>query len=246
MADETIETNEEVVESPEESTEVEETEPAQDEEVAEEVEEEPEPPKEDKPSRRESLRIQKLVSQLKQQRPEQPYRPSQGLDYGQALEADPETIKQLEADRRGYAERAYADGIKQAATIQFHTRLEIDAPKMEQKYPLLDKTSPQFNAAVADAINTMYLSTAGYDPQSNSVQNSNIRYSDYVESVMELVDAAAGDRAVKTTKNIAKQAATTGLRPDGSSAKRLNLNQAPQSMSDDELDAVIAQAIPKR
>lgn len=241
------EVTEEVIEDAPKSTEVENPVEEPVEEVIEEADD-PEPEPERQPSRRESLRIQQLVSKLKAKETDvQPYRrPPQGLDYGAALEADPETIKQLEADRNKYADQAYSEGVKQAQSIQFHTRLEIDAPKMEAKYPVLDKTSREFDPAVADAINTMYLSTAGYDASSNSVQNANIRYSDYVESLMELVDAAAGERVVRSTKNIVKQAASTGLRPDGSSAKRLNLNQNPKNMNDDELDAAIALGIPKR
>lgn len=195
-------------------------------------------------SRRESLRIQKLVSQLKQQAPPA-YQPSKGLDYAQQLEADPETIQQLEADRSQAANRAYADGVAQANTIQFHTRLEIDAPRVEKEYPILDKRAQEFNPAVADAINTMYLSATGYNSQTGQVANPNLRYADYVESFMELVEATATTKAQASSQNIARQAATTALRPDGTAPKRMNLNQAPGAMTDAELKAVIAQSLPK-
>ena len=179
---------------------------------------------------------------MKQAEPQQQQQ-AQGLDYGTALDADPEVVQQLEADRQSYGQNQYNQGLEQAKSIQFHTRLEIDAPRVEAKYPQLDKESPKFNPAVADAINQWYLATAGYNPQTNSVQNSDVRYSDFVEGIMELSDEMAGQKNVATAKNIAKQAATTGIRPDGSKSKSMNLNQAPDKMTDDELDAIINQAI---
>lgn len=240
------EVSEELTQELEETEEAEETSEEAENEVTEEVEEEEkeETPEEKPPSRRESLRIQKLVSQLKQVQ-EAPKTP-QGLDYQNTLDADPEVVQQLEADRKQVSDQAYAQGIKQAESIRWESRLEIDAPRVESKYPQLDSKSPEFNPAVADAINTWYLSTSGYDSQTQTVANSNVRYADFVEGIMELADEMAGEKVAKTTKNIAKQAASTGLRPDGSSAKRLNLdpNRDPGSMSDEELKAMISKAIP--
>lgn len=199
------------------------------------------------PSRRESLRIQKLVAQLKQQPTPIPQQnPVNTLDYGQALEADEAVVRQLEADRTQYGQAQFSAGLEQANSVKFHTRLEVDAPKVEAKYPQLDKSSDKFNPALADAVNEMYLSSVGYDPSRDTVQNPNARYADYVEAIFELGGEIAGAKTETTRKNIAKQAATTGIRPDGSKAKRMNLNQAPQTMSDEELDAVIAQGIPAR
>lgn len=213
---------------------------------AEEAQEE-EPPK---PSRRENLRIQQLVSKLRQQQgavSAPPASRSDGIDYRTALDADDEVITQLEADRQSYGQTLYQQGMKQAESLQFHTRLEIDAPKVESKYSFLDKGDVEhFNPVAANAINEWYLATAGYDPQTNTVANSNVRYADFVEGIMELADELAGNKVAVTTKNIVKQVANTGLRPDGSSAKRLNLNKAPESMTDEELNAVISQAIPRK
>lgn len=129
-------------------------------------------------------------------------------------------------------------------SIQFHTRLEIDAPRVASKFKQLDKDSSEFNPAVANAINEWYLATAGYNPQTNQVGNANVRYADFVEGIMEMADEIAGQKVQSTTKNIAKQAATTGIRPDGSKAKRLNLNQAPQDMTDEELALAIKRMMP--
>lgn len=237
---------EEAVESPtdvpEEETPEEESEAPTEDEGAEEVAEET--PEEKPPSRRESLRIQQLVTKLKEQSPLAPQVPA-ALDYATALDADPEVLQQIEAEAKRRQDVAYSDGVKRAESILFHTRLEVDAPRIEAQYSQLDQKSPDFNPALADAINSMYLNQVGWDSTSDTVTNSNLRYADYVESVFELAETIAGEKNTASAKNIAKQAATTGLRPDGSRAKRMNLNQAPEQMTDEELEAVINSAIPK-
>jgi hypothetical protein len=229
------ETTEDVVEEVEETQE--DVEPEVDEAPAEE---------EKPPSRRENLRIQQLISKIREQDSTPTAPVIEGMDYRTKLEADDETVKTLEEDRQKYGQVSYQEGLKQAQSIQFHTRLEIDAPRVESKYPELDSKSENFNPALADAVNQWYLATAGYDPQSNQVQNANVRYMDFVEGIMEMADEIAGQKVQKTQKNIAKQAANTGLRPDGSSAKTLNLNKAPQDMTDEELEAVIKTALPRK
>lgn len=193
------------------------------------------------PSRRENKRIQQLLQKMKQQEQSQaPYQePDQSLDYRQKLDADDEVVKLLEEDRRRHGEQSYSQGVQQANSILFNTRLEIDAPKVEQKYSQLDQKSPDFNPSLANAINEWYLTTVGYDPRTKMVRNADIRYSEFVEGIMELGENIAGEKVQASRKNIVKQAVNTGLRPDGSQAKSLNLNKAPQDMTDEELEAVI-------
>jgi hypothetical protein len=211
----------------------------EDETVEEDLEEEEPKP----PSRRETLRIQQLLEKLKQQ-PEAPKVTPGGMDFSTALNADPEVVKQLEDDRTAVAQAQYNAGLEQAKSIQFHTRLEIDAPRVEAKYPQLDKESPTFQPVVANAINQWYLNTVGYDPKTDSVVNPSVRYADFVEGIMELADEVAGEKTATATKNIAKQAAQTGIRPGGGRTKGLDLTKAPQDMTDEELRAVIGQAKP--
>lgn len=194
------------------------------------------------PTRRESLRIAQLIDKLKTK--EEPAAPaaSGGMDYSKTLDADPKVIEQLEADRKAASDTSYQRGIEQANSIRFHTRLEVDAPKIEAKYPIFDKDSEHFNPVVANSINQWYLASTGFDPKTDTVKNSDIRYADFVESIMELADEMAGEKTSVSTKNIAKQAATAGIRPDGGSSKRLNLNKPPEQMSDEELKAVIESA----
>lgn len=240
---ETPETPEETPETPE----VPEEEPTQETTEEETPEATPETPEGDErqPSRRESLRIQQLLQKMKESKQETPSEVPDALDYNKALDADPEVISKLEEDRTKFGQTIRDQTLEQVKSIQFHTRLEIDAPRVESKYPNLDKSSPDFNPAVADALNTSYLSLVGYDPETDTVKNPNIRYADYIEAQMELAEAIAGEKTQKAAQNIAKQAATTGLRPDGSKAKGLNLNQSPDQMTDEELAAAIAATLPK-
>lgn len=239
------EAEEEVVDQAEEVAD--EAEPAESEtveakeEVAEEQKSEEEAPA-TQPSRRENLRIQQLLEKLqKQSQTPAEHKVPTGIDYGASLDADPEVIQQLESDRQQVANQSYSDGLEQAKSIQFHTRLEIDAPKVEGKYKQLNPEDKEnFNPALANAVNTWYLQMAGYDQQSGKVANSDIRYAEFVEGIMELGKVIGTQESAKAVKNVAKQAATTGLRPDGSTAKRLDLNKAPGAMSDEELDAFLA------
>ena len=115
--------------------------------------------------------------------------------------------------------------------------LNIDAPQVEKEYDMLDPKSKNFHPAISDAVTKLYLQTVGYDDRTGMVSNPNVRYREFVDSYMEFADEIANTKVATTTKNIAKQAANTGLRPDGSSAKRLNLNQPIENMSDAELKA---------
>lgn len=229
--------NEEQAEAPQEQPE--------EQEVVQEKSTE-EAPEEKPPSRRETLRIQQLLKKYGPP-PERPA-PQQKdvLDYSQELEADPEVIQRLEADRKAASQSSYNEGLEQAQAIEWRTSLKIDAPVIEKKYPVLDKESDQFHPAVADAINNWYLSMSGYDPDTGRVANPNVGYGDFVEGFMELVQETAGQKNAQTVKNITKQAAQTGLRPDGSSATRMNLNKSPQDMTNEELYAALGQKPPQK
>lgn len=248
-------------ESPEpEESEVEETpeEPEEEEKEQEEPkgEEEEEKSEEPQPSRREQLRIQQLLKKYGPP-PERPAAPSQtakakALDYKEALDADPEVIEQLEADRQAYSDAAYQQGIQQSITREWKRDLKYDAPSVEKDFPFLNpKDTQNFKPAAADAMNQKYLRFVGYNPGDpekgipESVQHADISYREFVESEMEFVDELASQKIAESTKKIVKQSATTGLRPDGSSAKRLNLNKSEKDMTMEELYAAIGQKPPK-
>jgi len=240
-----------------ESPESEEPENPQNEE--EDKEEQPEPedtPVEEEqeeerpPSRREQLRIQNLLTKYpdlekRATQAQSGQKPVQALNYREELETDDETAQRLEQDRQGYGDARYQEGInttqqqikEQIDYSRWETRLLIDSPKVEKAFPILDKTSEDYHPAVQKAVDTMYLRHVGYNPETQTVTHPDVSYAEFVEANMELVEEIAGVMNQKTVKNVAKQAAHTGLRPDGSSAKRLDLNKAPHQMSDEELDA---------
>lgn len=216
----------------------------------EDEEESPEKPKKDDepkpPSRREQMRIRQLLEKYGD--PEKPAEKlkASGIDYEREIDADNDTKKKLTDDRQQAADTAYERGLEQAKSLQFHTRLEIEAPRIEAKYPQLDKDSPEFKPEAASDVNSFYLNLVGYDPKTKTVKNADIRYGDFVEAIFTLANDLAEQKAQETTKEVKRQAAQTGLRPDGSGSKKLNLNKQPHEMSDDELDAYLAQAIPSR
>lgn len=225
------------------------------EEVAQEVQDEaPEKPSADQPSRRETLRIQQLLKKYgpPPERPEpSQFKRDDALDYQSALDADPEIIQRLEADRQAEGQAQYNQGQNsvraELRTSEWRTLLNFDAPQTEAKYGWLNpKDSEKFDPALADAINEEYKAVVGYDERTGLVSRPEIRYSDFVEARVELSTRLAKSMTADTAKNIAKQAATTGLRPDGSSAKRMNLNKAPQEMTTEELYAVLGQKPPAK
>jgi len=246
-----VETSEEVTTQPEtEAPVAEEVEqaPAEEETTVEETEK--------PPSRREQLRIQQLLQKYgpPPERPTQQQAPSKqvdALDYRTALNADDEVVQTLESDRQAYGKSQYEQGesqaLKQVNTVKWETLLNIDAPQVESKYPVLNPNDKEhFHPALADTMSRLYFNTVGYDPNTGFVDKPNVRWSEFVESYMEFAEEIASTKNQETVKNVTKQAAQTGLRPDGSSAPRMNLNKAPQDMTIDELYASLGQKPPKK
>lgn len=235
-----LEDEEEVLTPPQEELEPEELEEVEEPEVIEEEpEEEPEEPEERPISRREQLRIQDLLSREREETPK-PRQRDNRLDYSKEFEVGDDDAQRLEADRQAEADFYYQQGLEQTKSLQFQTRLEVDAPRVESKYPILDKSNEEsFHPGLANAINTFYLNTVGYDTETGAVRDPSLRYADFTDSIFELADEIAKSQTANTVQQVKQQAAKTGLRPDGSSAKRLNLNKAPQDMTDEELQAYI-------
>lgn len=251
ITDDNINVNEEVAPAePQESPqEIVEQSPTEEEAQAEpEVPEVPEPgqkPEPGQPSRREALRIQNLLKKYgppsENQAPSKP----EALNYQEALDADEEVIKRLEADREQVGQVQYNEGVKRAEYLNWNTGLKIDAPRVESKYEILNPNSEKFHPQVADTVNNWYLNMVGYDNQTQTIANPNIGYAEFVEGFMELVEETAGQKSAESIKNVAKQAAATGIRPDGSSATPVNPNKDPSEMSLEELYRAIGQKPPK-
>lgn len=226
-----------------------------------------EDPKEQKtPSPRRDKRIQALIAKMKrttQQPAPAPAQPStppaevKPIDFRALIDAPDEVYATLERAAEEYgkslqtAQPAPQQQQNQSIgnptdTLRWEMGVKIDTPQVLAKYEQLNPESPKFDAVVADALNMEYLHTVGFDEKTGLVANPNISYAEYVEARFELANLLAQERVQTTTKEIAKQAASTGLRPDGSQSKKLNLNQAPENMTDEELDAIIGQSIPSR
>lgn len=216
------------------------------EEEGEQTEETPEPelsPRQEK--RVEQINELKLNNILKKVTQQEQTRPDtyKGIDYKETISADEQVYETLTRDREQYGKSLQNEALEQTKSIQFHTRLEIDAPKVASKYDMFDPESPNFKPAQAAAINEMYLATVGYDPKTDRVANNNVRYSEYVDGIMELVETTASSKVQESVKNVTKQASQTGIRPGGTTSKKKSNSTIPHEMSDEELDSVISRGL---
>lgn len=207
--------------------------------VEEEEEAKVETPAETPPSNRLLTRAQKLLEKYGPPQERQAPRRNDALDYSQALDADPEVIEQLNADRQRTEQTYYNEGLRKAEAIEFKTNIRLDLPLVA---PMMAKLDPRD----AEVLDREYLNTVGFDPATGNVERPNIGYAEFIEARIEMAKRMGESMNAESVKNIAKQASMTGLRPDGSSAKRLNLNQAPENMSIEELYASIGQTAPKK
>jgi hypothetical protein len=191
------------------------------------------------PSRREQLRINNLLKKYGDPYENRaPSQNTQGIDYRKMIDADDEVYSQLDTASQQYGQQQYNQGLEEAKFLNWRTDLKIDTARVNQEHNVLDTRSDSFNPALADSINQMYLNAVGYDGK--RVANPNLSYADYVDAIFELADEAASRKVESTQRNITRQASRTGLRPDGSAAKTLDLSKDPSQMSDAELDAVLA------
>jgi hypothetical protein len=220
------------------------------EEAPEEPTKEPEAQEESAPSRREQLRVQQLLKKYgPPKEPEQPA-PLQTPNFRELINADDEVYETLDKSTQEAVDAARkageSDTLKQLKSVQWNTLLHVDTPQVETKYHALNpKDEVNFRPALADAMNRRYLAMVGFDPKTGTVENPDIRYLDFVESEFELADEIASTQLHNTAKNIAKQAATTGLRPDGSSVRSMDLAKDPTQMTDDELKAAAQATMPR-
>jgi hypothetical protein len=219
--------------------------------AAEQEDGEEEAPEEKPPSRREQLRVETLLKRYGP--PPEPKAPKAGKDYRELIDADDEVIKTLESDRQQSNEQSFNAGIERAKYYQWETLLKIEEKAVKANHPELDSNNKEkFHPALWRAMGAKYAAMSGYEPGDPekgippSVQRPDLSYADFIESELEYADEIAALRVKQTTQNIAKQTAQTALRPDGSSAKRLNLNKAPEDMTLEELYAVTGTTPPKK
>lgn len=169
------------------------------------------------------------------------------LDYRQAIDAPEEVYDQLASDRDSYGKSQYEQGVQEASRNSRLDKWELSA-KID--YPLVADRLKSLPPEDVDVLNREYFLVSGVRQSQEGgivdVANPNISYADFINARLEQAERLATRMNLNTQKNVARQAANTGLRPDGTSAKPLNLNKAPQDMTDAELDAFINRAIPKK
>jgi hypothetical protein len=226
----TEEPTEPVVEEPTE-------EPTEEEPVDEPTEEPEEPPVDPAPSPRENKRIEQLTKKLaeSEQRRQDPNQPKNQKPIIGEGDYD---LDQINGLARDYGAEQYQAGLAQANAIAFQTRLEIDVPKIAQKYEVMNPDAEAYDPGVTILINEEYLKMVGYNPQTGQVQRNDIRYEEFVEAQFEKAARLNSISAAQSTKNLAKQAAKTGMRPGGA-VKKPYQGDDPRKMTDDQLDEII-------
>lgn len=250
------EVNEEVVDQTQEDAQEElqdeeqvqeDTQDEQDEEESEteQPEEEQQEEEEKQPSRREQLRINQLLNKYgnpyKREKSQAPN--NDGVNYREMIQADDEVIDQLNEKTKQYGQEQFQTGYEQANKhaeyLNWHTGLKIDTPKVHADFPQME------NERIRDSINQQYLAFVGYTPADPargtkaSIERPDVSFYDFVAAKDEEAREIAAVMTEQTRRNVTKQAARTGLRPDGSSAKKLDLTKNPSDMTDEELNAAL-------
>jgi hypothetical protein len=199
-------------------------------EVVEEEKETVEEPQETEPQEEElSPRQQKRVEQIEEMKlnkildrvtggkvPAQNRSGYNPLDYKQTIDADDEVVSQLTSDREQYGQdqrsQGQAEAMEQLKYVEWKNNIRFDLPMVKEK---LDQLPP----AVALAIDQEYMLYSGFDKETGRVANPNISYAEFVEAQIERAEAIASIRNQDSQKNIVKQAAQTGIRPNGATSR---------------------------
>jgi len=167
------------------------------------------------------LKLNKILDRI--QSTPRSNQPNEALDYRSAIEADDAVYQTLEQDRTQYGDARYNEGLELVKAMEFRTNIKLDLPLVKDR---LDKLDP----ADAEAIDKEYLMYTGYNAETGFVKNPEIGYADFVEAQIERAERLASNLHVASQKNIAKQAAKTGVRPDGGSRSGIKI-QNPGDIS---------------
>lgn len=202
-------------------------------------------------SPRQNKRIEQLLDKLHTreqevlQRGAQP--PQQRQPNRQIIPDGEYTTEEVNRMAQDYADNILQQGLTEVQAVNiannFATRLEIDFPRVNSKYTFLDTDSDDFNPGPADFVNRMYLYTVGYDPKTGVVQDRDLRYGEFVEGFMGVVELIATGKVADAGAATAAIAAMAGPRPGGPAKTPLYQGEDPKQMSDEQLDAAIAQGL---
>lgn len=151
-----------------------------------------------------------------------PYQPLPLQDGG---EYDP---KQLEDDRNQFANskmaEGYQRGLSQGTTRQvlenFETKLDIDKDKVAAKWKALDNDPDNalYDDQLEQSLVQQYVAFTGMEKDAQgrlSIQRPNVRFKDFVDAQMLNMERYASSKHTQSSENVHRQAANTGLRPNG-------------------------------
>lgn len=211
----------------------------------------------DKPTRKERREQRKAF--LEQVRREQEQKPGNARD--KVYQADPNyqplqyenkdyDYKELEEDRSKYGQNQYFKGAKTAADVERQaaeqdkfwqaTEYESRLLEKEPEFAFLDDTRPEtFDPDKTQFINESYLAFVGYDPNTSTVQRTDISFEKYARLLVNQVKTWADEYSDDAERNVAAQRGNSGIRPSGSPRKSLGQLKPGDisSMSDAEYEA---------
>lgn len=177
----------------------------------------------------EELKLTKILDRIQQTKQPVQRDERQPMDYREAIDAPDEVYNSLDQDRRSYGDQRYSEGLEQAKAMEFKMNIRLDLPLVKDKLDRLDPVD-------AEIIDREYLEFVGYragNPERgipDTVRNPDIGYADFVDARIQHAERLAASMALKSQKNIAKQAAQTGIRPDGGAHKGLQIS-SPQDIA---------------
>lgn len=149
-------------------------------------------------------------------------KPYQPIQY-QEGDYDP---KQLEDDRNTVANNRFAEGVQtginqgtsQVVKELWADRFDIDSERVTTKWDALNPERDTYNPKLESSLVQKYIQFAGVEKDNKgrvTIQKPNIRFKDFVQAEMQNLEDYAATRNANSTKNVVKQAASTGVRPGG-------------------------------
>jgi len=134
--------------------------------------------------------------------------------------------KELEADRKQVADNRFAEGVQtgitqgttQVVKELWADRLDIDSERVSNNYDVLNPDDKAYNPELEASLVQKYIAFTGVEQDAQgriTIQKPNIRFRDFVQAEMKNLEDFAAARNAASQKNVAKQAAHTGVRPSG-------------------------------
>lgn len=178
--------------------------------------------------------LDRILDRMRHQDRDMPRQPQEGNNFKPLDYQNGEfTVEQLEQDREAYAELRARTGFDSAVRTarterqieRFVDNLEYDLERVSDKHPELNPDSDEFNPTRASRLNRMYYNFIGYDPDKGNIpQRTDVRYRDFIDGIMGLASDLSASDTVTATKNIARQASRTGVRPNATSNRGPSLD----------------------